>query len=176
MAEPLENLYFNWLYAKVCDVRTTSKKKQFEVLLQELHRTEYVWLLSGDDNRAEDGCELRDEFLTASNIEVYDGWGEDGCSALEMLVAFSRRAGFETSDIPSKWFWVMLENLGLSGLSDSTNPNRDDIQAILEVFLWRRYNALGHGGLFPLRETEYDQRYVEIWYQFNEYLYQNNIM
>ena len=64
MEEPIENLYFNWLYTKVSDVKNQTPTTKFDRLLILLHRTEFVWLLSGDDNRAEDGRDLRIEFLT----------------------------------------------------------------------------------------------------------------
>lgn len=176
MSEPLEHAYFNWLYAKVCNPRAASKTQKFETLLQVLHKTEFVWVILGDDNRAEDGCDLRDEFLTASRQDAPQEWLEEGCSVLEMLIAFSRKAAFETSDTPKYWFWTMLENLGVSNMNDAFNPNQDQIRDILDVMVWRHYDELGNGGLFPLRESKYDQRYVEIWYQFSEYLYQNNIL
>lgn len=175
MIEPLEHAYFNWLYAKVCDVRSTSKSKQFEILLQELHRTEFTWIVTGDDNRAEDGRDLREEFYEMSTVDADEDWFNEGCSVLEMLIALARRAAFETGESTEKWFWLMLENLGLSKLSDNKKPNRDAIKNTLEIFVWRMYDELGHGGIFPLRETEYDQRYVELWYQLSEYLWQNNI-
>lgn len=176
MEEPLEHTYFNWLYSKVCNTRATSRTKQFETLLQELHRTEYVWLVSGDDNRAEDGRDLRDEFLSASGIEAPQEWLDESCSVLEMLIAFSRKAAFETGEPASRWFWEMLGSLGLSECNDVSNPDRDAIRKTLDTFVWRAYDGLGRGGLFPLRETEYDQRFVEVWYQFSEYLYQNNVI
>jgi len=176
MIEPLEHAYFNWLYSKVCNVRTTAKSQQFETLLQELHRTQFPWLLSGDDNREEEGRVLRDEFITTSLAEAPEEWFDEGCSVLEMLIAFSRRAADQTGDEAKTWFWIMLDNLGLADLSDNKNPDRTRIREILDIFIWRTYDERGHGGLFPLRETEYDQRYIELSYQLSEYLYQNNIV
>lgn len=176
MEEPLEHTYFNWLYAKVCDPRATSKERQFDTLLSILHQTEFVWTVSGDDNRAEDGRDLRDEFLTQSDIPVDTKWLNESCSVLEMLIAFSRKAGFETSDPAKFWFWEMLKNLGLDICNDAEDLDANIIHNIIHTFVLRDYDPIGHGGLFPLRETDHDQRFIEIWYQFSEYLYQNNIM
>ncbi len=49
-------------------------------LFRTLYSTEFVWLLSGDDNRAEDGLELREEFLLESNIPDDPQW-RDICRA-----------------------------------------------------------------------------------------------
>lgn len=170
MTEPIENLYFNWLYSNVSDLTVHEPALAYFKLLGELHRTEFVWLLSGDDNRAEDGLALRSEFLHKSFIKHDTVITSEGCSVLEMLVAFSRRAAFEGDDTPRDWFWVMLDNLELSDLNDPSNPNPDYIQGVLETFVWRTYDYNGNGGLFPLHHTQHDQRKVEIWYQFNEYL------
>jgi hypothetical protein len=40
----------------------------------------------------------------------------------------------------------------------------------LETFVWRNYDRKGVGGIFPLYRSRRDQRRVELWYQFNEYI------
>ena len=52
MGEPLENLYFNWLSAKVINPLDTDREATYWDLLRKLHNTEFVWVISGDDNRA----------------------------------------------------------------------------------------------------------------------------
>jgi hypothetical protein len=170
MSEPLENLYFNWLCAKVTDLRTTSPGLTHWELFRTLHRTEFVWLLSGDDNRAEDGKELRREFIIAADLPDDPEWRlEIGCSVLEMLIAFSRRASYMT-DVPAvEWFWEFLDNLGLKEFTDN-NVNRDKIIEIVDHFIWRTYDENGNGGLFPILTYLEDQRTVEVWYQFCAYL------
>jgi hypothetical protein len=170
MEGPLENLYFQWLCAKVTYVRNPTPSLTCWNLLKILHSTEFVWLLSGDDNRAKDGLELRIEFLFEGDIPDNQEWRSLGCSVLEMLIAFSRRAEFMT-DIPSSdWFWEFLDNLGLKQLNDGADIDLEEVEGILDRFIWRTYNSKGDGGLFPLNETDRDQRTVEIWYQFCEYL------
>lgn len=174
MIEPLEESYFNWLYAKVCDPREVDPSKRYEKVLGLLHQTQFEWHVIGDDNRAEDGCLLRDEFMASVGISNVE-WTQIGCSILEMLVAFSRKI-VTIADIPvDKWFWELLTNLNLNGMNDATYVDSNEVSHILDIFIYRRYNHLGHGGLFPLRESDYDQRFIELWYQMSEYLYQNNI-
>jgi len=174
MTEPIENLYFNWLYAKVCDVRANSPSLTFYRLLSELHRTEFVWLLMGDDNRAEDGIDLRREFVKAH------GEAEElmvaGCSFLEMLIALSRRAAFESDPSERKWFWMMLDNLYLGEMNDGSAITPSVIRDTLTKCIFRTYKYDGAGGLFPLLHATKDQREVELWYQLSEYIYQHDLM
>lgn len=170
MREPIDNLYFNWLCAKVITVEVPTPSTTYWKLLRKLFDTEFVWLLSGDDNRAEDGIELRKEFLRAANEKADDSWNNLGCSIFEMLIAFSRVLEFETDDPASQWFWVFLENLGIADLNDAADLEMANVDEILRKFVWRIYNEDGSGGLFPLKYPNRDQLKVEIWYQFCDYL------
>lgn len=170
MPEPLENVYFNWLCAKVNRVDHPTPSLTYWKLFRQLHNTEYVWLLSGDDNRAEDGVELRTEFLTLTGLPYNEDWETVGCSVLEMLIAFANRAQFNAGETLVYWFWEFLSNLGLSDANDASEMSEQDIDDILSTFIWRTYDGRGNGGLFPMEFSEHDQREVEIWYQFCEYL------
>lgn len=176
MTEPLDNLYFNWLYSKVCDPQSSSPNEKYEKLLGEMHRTEYAWLLSGDDNRAEDGVELRTEFLKETRFEPEPYWLDETCSVLEMMIAFSRRAAFETDADSRTWFWIMVSNLGLSEMSDANGIDRLRIQGVLDTFIWREYERNGQGGLFPVSKSRNDQRKVEVLYQFSEYVDERHLV
>jgi hypothetical protein len=170
MGEPLENLYFKWLCAKVMYVMNPTPSLTHWQLLKALHNTEFVWLLSGDDNRAADGIELRDEFTIAADIPDDPEWRHLGCSVLEMFVAFSRRAEFNTGESASDWFWEFLDNLGLKEFTDGAEFDLIEVEEILDRFVWRTYNRKGEGGLFPIGSPNGDQRKIEIWYQFCDYL------
>jgi len=170
MTEPLEHAYFNWLCAKVNRLENSTPSLDYSILLRMLHNTEFVWLLSGDDNRAEDGVELRREFLTVSGYRDEDDWMGVKCSVLEMLIAFSRRAAFATDLDAKDWFWEFLDNLGIREFNNANIRSYDQVAEILYTFVWRQYNFRGDGGLFPLQEARHDQTNVEIWYQFCEYL------
>lgn len=174
MDGPLENLYFEWLCAKVMNLKPRRDEATYWDLLRKLHKTEFVWTISGDDNRAEDGKELRKEFILQAEIpdnRAIREWRLDiGCSVLEMLIAFARRAEFQTDDPLPLWFWEFVRNLGLEEFNDSRGLDEEFVDLVLEDFVWRTYQPNGEGGLFPIDNPSMDQRTVEVWYQFCEYL------
>lgn len=168
--ELIEKLYFDWLYSQVSDLSERLPTLRFCNLLTQLHHIEFTWTVLGDDNRVEDGKDLRREFFDVNELHNDGSLSSEGCSVLEMLIAFSRRASFETDETSKDWFWVMINNLGLGSVNDATPYNERAVDEIIWVFLNRMYEPNGVGGAFPLRLTQKDQREVEIWYQFNEYL------
>jgi hypothetical protein len=182
MGEPFEHLYFNWLCSRVFAIDRRNEKdfqdpnKTYWNLLKILHQTEFVWLVPNDDNRIADVKDLRREFLLLGEIPDDPDWRElvDGVSVLEVLIAFSRRAWFQTEDPPELWFWEFIQNLGLLKCTDASNTDPYYIGVVLDRFIWRTYKYGGRGGLFPLRKPTRDQRKVEIWYQFCDYLVDQN--
>lgn len=165
MEEPIEESYFNWLCSKIDSVDVPTPSSTHWKLLKELHTFEFVWLLPGDDNRAEDGMDVRREFLMQAHLDEDPYWINLGCSVLEMLIAFSRRAEFLTELDAEEWFWIFMVNLGLDEFSDAKNGGSRKVGDILERFVWRTYQRDGSGGLFPLENPEYDQRKIELWFQ-----------
>ena len=166
MGEPIENLYFNWLCAKVLDGGGGSS---YIDLLVILHRTEFVWVVPADRHRISEGKDLRDNFLTESRMEEDPQWEMEPCSVLEMLVAFCNRLSFQTGAPPKSWFWELMTNLELNEYVRVSNRDQKVIDDILYSFIWRQYDPDGRGGLFPLGRTQNDQRKIEVWYQFAEY-------
>lgn len=166
MDEPIEESYFNWLCAKVIS-RTNPN---YTELLRILHSTEFVWVVLSDRNRAEDGIEQREFFLQETQLNSNISWFDEPCSVLEMLVALSIRAAFQTSEPRKQWFWELLTNLKLNEYRRVQYEDEITIMYILERFVWRSYDRDGYGGLFPLRSPNDDQRKVEIWYQFSSYI------
>lgn len=166
MSEPIEETYFNWLSAKVLPLNSYN----YQGLLLVLHRTEFVWVVSGDDNREADGLDMRRDFLTELNLQQDPAWFDSPVSVLEVLVAISREASFQT-DIPvADWFWKLIENLKLNEYRHVSDAEISEIQEILHTFLWRTYRPNGDGGLFPMHSAPRDQRKVELWYQFCDYV------
>lgn len=166
MPEPIEESYFKWLCAKVLDVNI----QIYWDLMLILHRTEFVWIVDKDRNRAADGCELRDDFLREAFIRDNREWHNAPCSVLEMLIAFSKRVSFQTGQPARDWFWIFMTNLQLDEYRQVSQSDVPVIEDILYDFVWRQYDSNGYGGLFPMRWPKHDQREVEIWYQFSEYL------
>lgn len=175
--------YFQWL----CNL-VGEKSRSYNLLCRILHSKEFRWFIRNDDNRCEDGLNLRDIFvqdkdLDSSHLEVaslFDG----ACTILEVLVALCRRINEITYDLDTqenttaKWFLTMLENLGLKDYDDGYNFGREfdpvtdtQIDEILEILMDRTYESDGRGGLFPLRRSVHrDQTKIEIWYQLMSYL------
>ena len=166
MGEPLENLYFNWLCAKVVD----SDIRNYHDLLVILHKTEFVWVVSADKHRADDGIELRIDFLRETQVERDAIWEAEPCSLLELFVAFAKRAKFQTSIPTRTWFWEFMNNLKLDDFRQVSERDSYIIDDILYTFIWRQYDPSGNGGLFPISRSKYDQRKIELWYQFSEYV------
>lgn len=173
MDQPLDELYLRWLYKQVGRAGSTSSRTHWD-LFRKLFTTEFIWIVPNDDNRVEDGRELRLEFIEESDhLEVDASWLGLGCSVLEMLIALSQRLSFEAEGEAREWFWLMLRNLKLERFNDSRFSHEDadyEVGLILETLIWRNYNRTGHGGLFPLQNPQEDQRKVEIWYQLSAYL------
>lgn len=177
MNEPIEEVYFNWLYSKVASVDVPTPSLTYWTLLRDLHSTEFVWLLSGDDNRAEDGLDVRREFYRQIRFDQDDPWMHVNCSVLEMLIAFARKAEFQTQMRAREWFWIFMENLGLNDLNDAQHGVTKQVSEVMDAFIWRTYRRNGQGGgLFPLRRTKHDQRKAEIWFQFCEWVIEKEIV
>lgn len=172
MREPIENEYFNWLCAKV----TGASNSNYYTLLEILHRTEFVWAVPGDRHRVEEGLELRLDFLRETKQASEDSWETQPCSVLELLVALSKRASFQTGMKLKVWFWELMTNLRLDEFRRVDTMGEHIINDILSTFIWRQYRPDGDGGLFPISRTNVDQRKNEIWYQFCEYVEDRGIL
>lgn len=171
MNEPLDELYLTWLYRKVVVGRSKNPNQGYWALLRLLYTKEFVWIIPNDDNRVEDGLELRYEFIDEEHIEVDEpDWMELPCSMFEMMIGLARRLSFEADGEPRVWFWTLMKNIQLDSYTDDRQVPVDDVNDVLDQVIWRTYNHNGVGGLFPLRRSKQDQRDVEIWYQLNSYL------
>ena len=170
MDEPLDDLYFNWLVSKVVRTDVSSPSNTYDVLLRTMHSTEFAWLIQGDDNRAADGKDLRTDFLLVAEIPDNPDWRNYPCSFLEMLIALCKRAEYDTDISVDAWFWRIVDNLGMAECNDASRVSPDEIQPFLDDVIFRQYEPDGQGGMFPMHNPPEDQRNVEIWYQFCEYL------
>lgn len=163
----LESDYFDWLSRQVSSTTNPNPARTYRLLLEEMHRKRFIWFVPNDDNRVEDGKELRYEFMNGPGEE------HDYCSFLEMMIALSRRASFQAySGDPMEWFWHILDNIGLREYSDERfmDLGGGEVRYILDRVVDREYDSNGHGGLFPLDKAREDQRKVELWYQMSLYL------
>lgn len=173
MDSPLDEQYLTWLYSQVSPVRLKNPSRTHWGLLRQMYKKQFVWIVPNDDNRMEDGLELRREFLETCEVKNPDpNWIDLGCSMLEMLIAFSRRLSFEADGEPRVWFWHLVEVVDLYQFNDKmyNEEARRIIDETLDRIIFRTYESDGRGGLFPLRNPPVDQREVELWYQASSYL------
>ena len=173
----MKKRYFDWMCRLVCDDKRV-KKLSYRKLLSYLNTIDFVYILPMDGNRAEDGVDLRYRFGYDRGIDhaVIASYLDDhGPSVLEMMVALSVRCEESIMDNPeygnrtSQWFWNMIDNLGLNHMTDN-NLDEDYVDYRIDIFLNRKYDYNGSGGLFTVKEPYSDMRTVEIWYQMCWYL------
>lgn len=175
MDEPLDESYFKWLYEQVASVSYKNPARTYWSLTRHLHKTEFRWSVPNDDNRVEDGRDLRYEFSKAHRIRPDRDWMDLECSMLEMLIGLARRLAFEAEGEVAVWFWELMDNVELRQFNDGAyRPREPGIQEhvtlTLEQIIERNYLPNGQGGLFPLAYPPEDQRKVELWYQMSHYL------
>jgi hypothetical protein len=171
MIGTLDDQYLTWLYANVASTRERRQSHTYWTLFQQLYEKEYIWVLSGDRNRTNDGRELRQEFVHSQvNLYADDDWINLGCSFLELIMGLSRRMAFYLDGTPAKWFWLLLDNLRLLSCTDNSEYDQNYVDALLDRVIWRQYSETGQGGLFPLESPTEDQRDVELWTQLNQYV------
>jgi hypothetical protein len=168
------NDYFYWMYHLVCGDRYP-EEISFKKLLMHLHDTEFTYSILRDENRAQDGIDLRRRFELITECPGVSEYLRGPCSVLEMMVALAIRCEENIMDDPSvgdrtgQWFWGMVVNLGLGAMNDRMYDERF-VEESLMRFLNRDYEPDGKGGLFTVRDHRRDLRTVEIWYQLCWYL------
>lgn len=168
----ISSAYYEWLVERVYD-DTYSKNRSYNKLLKRLHTFAFRWSIPHDENRAKDGLELRHTFEYETGRKYDEEGGQ--CSVLEMMIALSSRCEDQFMWDPDRgdraglWFWTMIVNLGLGGMTDDYF---DDgyVQEVVERFLSREYWPDGTGGLFVVQNPKEDMRNVEIWDQMNWHL------
>ncbi len=173
--DDVNNTYFEWLCDAVCKDRY-SDAISYRKLFMHLHKTAFTYSIARDENRAEDGLDLRYRFsLEYDIVRDADKYIDGPCSVLEMMVALAIRCEENIMDDPGvgnrtrQWFWKMIANLGLGDMNDDIYDKKF-VERTLQRFLNREYEPNGKGGLFIIRDCDYDLRTVEIWYQLCWYL------
>lgn len=173
----LQKRYFDWMYNRVMGSRLAYRK-----LLLRLNERKFTWLLQMDENRKEDGLDLRYRFGHENGIpdqDIVNLLDISDCSVLEMMTALAIHCEEDIMDDPEygdrtgKWFWGMIKNMELASMDDA-HYDQAYVDERIDILLRRRYSSDGRGGLFHLKHCTEDLRNVQIWYQMNWYL--NEIM
>ena len=172
--DSVNNEYFEWL-CELIDARRFSKQVSYRKLLMHLHNIEFTWFIPRDDNRADDGIQLRRRYSLVREDRMLQRYLQGPCSVLEMTVALAIRCEETIMDDSllgnrtGQWFWGMIHNLGLTPMIDS-RFDRNYVDDAIARFLNREYEPDGRGGLFTVKHCDHDMRTVEIWCQLSYYL------
>lgn len=172
--DQINDEYFEYL-CKLVDTIRFARQNSYRKLLMHLHNIEFTWFVPNDDNRADDGIQLRRRFALDRDDISLQRYLNGPCSVLEMMVALSVRCEEGTMDNTDygnrtgQWFWGMINNLGLNSMRDS-NFDRNYVDDVIARLLNREYEPDGKGGLFTVKHCSHDLRTVEIWTQLSWYL------
>ena len=162
--------YFRYLVDKVDGLGAYSGRT---TLLKQLFETEYRWdyKIPLDSDRAEDGKNLRLSYFHETGKHSHMEFKP--CTVLEMLIAMSLAMenimGAPGDYHPERWFWEMLENIGIANMKDR-NYDSQSVASAIDVWLSRDYDKKGHGGIFPLHRSKRDVRRMPIWEQAGMYM------
>lgn len=177
----IEADYKEWLIGLAC--AWCGEQGSYVKLFEHLYSVPFIALLPMDENRIEDGKEVRLRFsetsLDYTYRDVYAYMYSQPCSVLELMVGLALRVEEqimfdpEFGDRSGAWFYDMLRSLKLNTFDDYSY-NAESVDYILKVFINREYEPNGEGSLFTLLRISEDMRNIEIWGQacrhFNEIL------
>jgi hypothetical protein len=164
MTQQIERDYFHWLTSQI--ELPADNRHTYNDLFTRMHETEFLWHIPHDDDRVQDGLDLRTQFLNGRRYRF-----DYGASVLEVLIALSIRVAFTAGGHPPIWAWQLIENLRLDRRFDPFTEGRaNSVDETLEALIWRTYRRDGKGGFFPLNEAREDQTKIDIWNQMNMYV------
>lgn len=161
--------YLSWLMDKV------GGEEGYIELFKALSNREFTWFVDNDENRAEDGLNLRDAYGYYTGLENYE------CTVLEMMVGLSIRVGEEIlwdgeTDYVQIVFWEMISNLHFEKQTND-NIDYDFVNERIDIFLSRNYGENGDGALFKAIPfySHFPKKFqkLEIWYQMQGWLNDN---
>ena len=165
--------YFDWLVFIIAP--DYHQRDRYTKLLLALYSTEFYWVINRDKNRAVDGLDLRDQFERETGLYC-DLYGP--CTVLEMFVALAIRCENElmymydpkAGNQTDRWFWMMLDNLGLTEFDDFSSFDEEEIDDILARFMDRNYGPKFKFCPFPVKNVPLGFEKMELVYQMNYYV------
>lgn len=172
--------YRLWLYNLVTnDNWNHIPEGDYYQLIQYLDETDYYWSVPLDEDRATNGIALRRRWAKETGIPEEDVnfvFQDRRCSVLEMLVAICLDAeerimwDFDIGNQSSRWFWMIMGNLGIACMNDILF-DYDYVEQSINKMLNRDYEYDGtNGGPFIVPNPRRDLRQVNYWMQFMWYL------
>ena len=137
-------------------------------------------IVGHDDNRLDDGFDLRAQYSNNFTDPEFPEVFEEPVTVLEVLTAFAVRIDddimYDGALHASKWFFIMIDNLGMTNFTDDRlglNWTIDDEEQIIDIWMSRQYGIDGKGSIFPIKNTAFDQKNLEMWYQMQEWFREN---
>ena len=147
----------------------------YEKLLSLLFDTPFIPIMDMDNNRAEDGENMRylysiDQYQVYPRRFINSALNELGeCNMLELMIGLAERVAVHIIGDTKDLFWEMVYSLGLSRYNNN-NYDEASVRYILDRFMAREYGPDGNGSLFYIKGYKGDMRKLEIWYQVFAYL------
>lgn len=168
--------YLNWLFDII---KVDDYCQRYRKMLLYLFDREFDWSMNYDENREEDGFDLRKKFAdeTGRDDDFWIDICSNASSVLEMMIALSIRIEDVVYDPiygnrTGLWFWEMVKSIGLECMFDS-NFDKGYCCVLVDNLLNRKYERNGEGGLFTTNDDEIDMRKSEIWYQMAIWIDEN---
>jgi len=176
MSDTVRKDYILWLSEQI-DLDCKDELGGYHFLVKSLFKKEFYWTIDKDENRAEEGKELRVIFSDECGFEDVPDEINGPCSVLEMMIALAKKWNqlvslTEKEDNSVEYFWTMIQNLGFEGCTDD-KFDPEMVRDKLDILLDRDYPKNGDGSLFPLKKLKEHQNELEIWYQLQNYLIEN---
>lgn len=183
--EKLSELYLEWLLRLIN--ADNYKDKSYTKLCSLLNKIPFKPIVELDKNREFDVQSLLREVYIQSQSEWYrleddiiTSFPDLPVSFLELMISLAMRIDLDFMreingiDNTRIYFWILVRNLGLLEYDDE-HWGEDAIISIvsrLNIVQDRKYDFDGKGGLFPLENSEVDQRNVQIWNQLCQFVSQ----
>jgi len=177
----LSDGYFRWLLG-ILGFKETAECRYLS-MLSYLYSTDFKLtdpVVGHDENRLSDAFELRATFSNNFTDPVLPKIFEEPMSVLEVLTAFAMRIDddimYDGSLHASKWFFIMIDNLGMTNFTDDAlglDWTIEDEEQIVDIWMSRQYRGDGKGSIFPLKCPGVDQKNLEMWYQMQEWFREN---
>ena len=170
MNSSLAEDYLHWLGPQIRD-EFVAVGETFNYMLEAMFDKQFEWSVPNDDNRLQDGLDLRAEFCFAHSLIPDQVLMHKPCSFLEVLIGLSRRLAFAAGGTPRGWSWQLLANIELTRMTDPLSRYKArKLDEIMNTVIFRSYHPNGVGSFFPLSWPDRDMTQVELWYQMAAYI------
>ncbi len=155
------------------------KYVKYGTLFKTLHNIDFYYIIDRDDNRDEDGYDLRNDYkIPKEFVSMREEFYSRKTSVFEMLIALSIRVNDEiigdpSDEHPEYFFIEMLDNLFGSLKRNNHLNDQNYIIDIVNKWLNRDFRDDGFGSPFPVTHDLRDQTKLEIWDQMMSYINEN---